>query len=379
MTGENPEPGAEVDQADTAPRPFKCLQCGAQLEYKPGTHALKCGYCDHENIIPASEEDIHELDFHAYLRDAAGKEELEERLTLSCRSCGAESTTAAHVTAQKCPFCDMPIVATASSKKVLKPKSLLPFRIESQAAKESYKKWIHGLWFAPNALKHRAKLDVGITGIYIPFWTYDADTTSFYTGERGTYYYTNQTRTRRVNGRNVTETVRVRHTSWSPVSGTVWQKFDDVLIPSSRSLPDKLARALEPWDLPNLVPYRDEYLSGFRAESYQVNLEAGFESAKDVMDAAIRETAKRQIGGNEQRVHAVKTSHGQVTFKHILLPVWLSAYRYKDKVYRFMVNARSGEVQGERPWSWIKIALAALLAGILALIGLSLDHVQNLF
>lgn len=376
MTPEAPEPGAEdladevMDAAlpDATPRHFKCGQCGAQLEYAPGTKVLQCAYCGHGNPIPDSEEDIHELDFHAFLAEASGREETEERLTLSCRGCGAETTAAAHVTAQACPFCDMPLVAAAASKKVLKPKALLPFRIAEGQAKESYRKWIGGLWFAPNALKRRARLDMSIAGLYIPFWTYDADTLSYYTGQRGVWYYTTQTRTRRVNGRNVTERVQVRRTRWYPASGTVQQRFDDVLIPSTRSLPEKLAHALEPWDLPNLVPYKDEYLAGFRAESYQVGLDAGFESAKGIMDAAIRESARRDIGGDEQRVIAVKTRHDKVTFKHILLPVWLSAYRYKEKAYRFMVNARTGEVQGERPWSWIKIALAAIVAGIALLL-----------
>jgi DNA-directed RNA polymerase subunit RPC12/RpoP len=374
------EEGAEIlpQQPDSSPKPFQCERCGAQLEYKPGTHDLNCGYCGHKNVIPASEEDIRELDFHAYLREAAGREETVERLTLSCRSCGAESTFDPHITAQRCPFCDMPVVATAASRKVLKPKGLLPFKIEAAAAKESYRKWIHGLWLAPNALKHRAKLDVGITGIYVPFWTYDAATLSYYMGQRGVHYYTTETRTRRVNGKTVTERVQVRRTRWYAASGTIQQAFNDVLIPSTRSLPDKLARALEPWDLPNLVPYQDEYLRGFRAESYQVGLEEGFESAKAVMDAAIRESARRDIGGDEQRVLSVKTRHDNVTFKHILLPVWLSAYRYKDKVYRFMVNARTGEVQGERPWSWIKIACLAILGGILLLLFLAFGGMEDI-
>ena len=376
--GEEIEVGAgpgeiEVDSEAIldSPKPFQCGQCGAELTFAPGLHSLRCSYCGHENPIPQSEADIHELDFHAYLADAGSRQETQETLTLKCEACGAESTAAANITAQKCPFCDMTINATASSRKTIKPKSLLPFKVPAQDAKRKYRDWIGGLWFAPGELKHRAKAEVGITGIYVPFWTYDAHTVSFYTGQRGTHYYVTETRSvRNAQGKMVSSRVQVRKTRWSFKAGRVWNNFNDVLVPASRSMPEGLSRSLEPWDLANLAPYRDEYLSGFKAESYQVDLETGFHSAKQIMDEAIRASISRDIGGDEQRILTAKTQHDKVTFKHILLPVWLSAYRYKSKVYRFMVNARTGEVQGERPWSRPKIAAAvavAVAAGIAVL------------
>ena len=131
---------------------------------------------------------------------------------------------------------------------------------------------------------------------------------------------------------------------------------------ASHSLPDTIARKLEPWDLQNLVPYQPGYLSGFKSETYQVGIESGFEEAKGLMDPAIHTTICRDIGGDEQRISSVSTSYSDISFKHILLPIWISTYQYKSKAYRFLVNARTGEVQGERPWSFIKIALAVLTA-----------------
>jgi hypothetical protein len=142
---------------------------------------------------------------------------------------------------------------------------------------------------------------------------------------------------------------------------------DSPVVKEDASLPRKYTEKLEPWDLENLAPYKDEYLTGFKAESYQVDLADGFAYSAQIMDGHIRILVKRDIGGDEQRIHSVKTQHDNVTFKHILLPIWISAYRYKEKVYRFLVNARTGEVQGERPWSAIKIALAVV--GGLAVIG----------
>lgn len=360
----------EVVDAEPVPdqaKPFQCGQCGAELTYAPGLHSLKCGYCGHENPIPQGEADIHELDYHAFLRDAGARQETEERRTLKCQACGAESTVAPHVAAHSCPFCDTTINAVAANRRVIKPRSLLPFRITDQEAKARYRQWLQGLWFAPGALKHRADIEAGIAGIYLPFWTYDAHTLCWYTGQQGTHYYVTETRqARNAQGKMVSTRVQVRKTRWRMATGRVWNNFNDVLIPASRSMPEKLARALEPWDLANLVPYAGEYLSGYQAESYQVDLGTGFESAKAVMDAKIRDSIRRDIGGDEQRILTAKTQHDKVTFKHILLPVWLSAYRYHGKAYRFMVNARTGEVQGERPWSAPKIA-AAVVSGLTAL------------
>jgi hypothetical protein len=177
-----------------------------------------------------------------------------------------------------------------------------------------------------------------------------------------------ETYTTTENGRQVTRTRQVRKTRWYPASGTVRDTFDDVLVLASDSLPRKEADALQPWDLPALVAFSDEYLAGFRTESYRVPLDQGFELAKPVMDETIHCTIRSDIGGDEQQVHGAETRWDDVTFKHVLLPVWISAYRYRDRVYRRLVNARTGEVQGERPWSWIKIALLAILVLIVAFI-----------
>jgi hypothetical protein len=123
--------------------------------------------------------------------------------------------------------------------------------------------------------------------------------------------------------------------------------------------------------LQNLVPYRDEYLSGFVAESYQIDLPEGFEIARSIMDGTIRQLVTRDIGGDEQRISSVNTSYDNITYKHTLLPLWISAYRYQERIYRFLVNARTGEVQGERPYSVVKIVLL-ILAILLVIIGIVL-------
>ncbi|MCP4899142.1 MAG: hypothetical protein GY906_19410 [bacterium] len=339
---------------------FTCRQCGGEVAFQPGTENLTCPYCGSFQQIERAEGEIVELDFEAHLEQAAEAEEFQERLAVSCNSCGAETTFEANVTSDECPFCGTNIVVATHSTRQIKPKSLLPFSIDHKQAMASFKKWVRSRWFAPNKLKKLARTIGGLSGIYIPHWTYDCGSTSSYVGERGDDYYVNESYTTTENGRSVRRTRRVRRTRWARVSGVVQNAFDDVLVLASESLPRKYAERLEPWDLDKLVPYRDDYLSGFRAESYRVDLKEGFEYARVTMDATIRTSIRRDIGGAHQRIHSVETSYRDITFRHILLPVWLSAYRYKDKVYRFLVNARTGEVQGERPYSWVKIELAIL-------------------
>lgn len=333
-------------------RTFPCGQCGAKLVFAPGTSALTCQYCGHVNPIPQSEAEIREIDFHATVNALVDEADFATTRVAKCQTCAAEYTLGANVEAESCPFCGSPQVVDGGSSRQLKPKSLLPFAIDAKQSRELFQKWLKGLWFAPNRVKAFARLEGGFTGMYVPYWTYDSATTTFYRGQRGTRYTVTVG-----SGKNRRTETRIR---WRNVSGTVWRDFDDVLVLASTSLPHKQTERLEPWDLPQLVAYEDAYLSGFRAESYHVDLASGFDRAKEKMEVVIRSDIRRDIGGDAQRITAMSTQHDKVTFKHVLLPIWLNAYRDGEKVYRFVINGRTGEVQGERPWSWVKIGLAVL-------------------
>jgi hypothetical protein len=199
--------------------------------------------------------------------------------------------------------------------------------------------------------------------MYIPYWTYDSDTISRYKGQRGDDYSTTESYTEN----DKTKTRTVTKTRWTSVSGTLKLFFDDVLVIASKSLPQKKTNKLEPWDLENLIPFDEKFLSGFRTETYRIGLKDGFDVAKIKMDPKIREAINHQIGGDHQKITSLTTAYSNITFKHTLLPIWISAYRFKNKVYRFIVNGRTGKVQGERPWCWWKIAL--LVIAILGAIG----------
>ncbi len=357
-------------QVERSPDDFSCAQCGSLLEFQPGKEMLVCGHCGFEAPLPESNEEIEEIDFHERLASLESGDDLEEVTTVSCPSCGADFERDANLSSEECPFCGTTIVAGGGSHKQIKPRSLLPFKVERERARALFRQWVSKLWFAPNDFKNRARLDTTLSGMYVPHWTYDASVTTQYTGQRGIHYYVPVSA-----GRG---TVMVRRTWWTPVSGTVDNEFDDVLVLASHSLPRQYMEKLEPWGLSDLVPFQNEYMSGFRAESYQVGLEQGFAEARQQMERPIRETIRYHIGGNEQIIQWKHSEFNDITFKHILLPVWISAYRYRNKPFRFLINARTGEVQGERPWSWMKILSAAAgAAAVLAVAVLLLAQSQQ--
>ena len=344
---------------------FPCDQCGADYRYDPENRALTCDHCGHTEQLrdgPWSGQALKELDFEAAIAQRLPQAEIEETRVLSCPNCAAQVEFDPDTHASECPFCATPVVTDTGTHRHIKPKGVLPFATDESAARGAMTNWLGRLWFAPNGLQEYARKGRKMQGIYVPYWTFDSDTKSRYSGERGTVYY--ETRTRTVNGKR--QTYQVSKVRWKRVSGRVARFFDDVLVLASKSLPKRYTDALQPWDLTALEPYRPEYLAGFRAEGYQIELADGFSAARTHMQAVIERDVRFDIGGDRQRIHDLQTQVDDVTFKHILLPVWLAAYKYRGKTYRFVVNGQTGRVQGERPYSAMKITIAVVCALIVA-------------
>ncbi len=352
-------------QAPVEEHRFPCEQCGADLRFDPERGGLSCDHCGFHSDIPPPDSAlpaIKELDFRAGLDAALPQAEMEDTRATSCPNCGAQVRFDAASQSEECPFCATPVVADTGSHRQIKPRGVVPFQLDEPAARHAMTDWLGRLWFAPNGLREYARNGRRMTGIYTPYWTFDADTKSSYTGQRGDAYYVTKTVVR--DGKNVQ--VRERRIRWSPKRGRVARFFDDVLVLAARSLPKKYTDNLAPWELSALEPYRPDFLAGFAAEGYTVELEDGYEEARAHMDRVILRDVRFDIGGDEQRVFSIDTLVSAVTFKHILLPVWMAAYKYRGKTYRFVVNGQTGKVQGERPWSAWKIAIAVTIVVIIA-------------
>lgn len=344
---------------------FPCDTCGSDLRYDPAKQTLSCDHCGHSEQIkgdPWQADHLRELDFDAAIAQQLPEVEIEVTRVLTCPNCAAQVEFDPDTHAKECPFCATPVVVDTGESRHIKPKGVLPFAVAERAAHTSMNDWLGRLWFAPNGLKQYARKGRRMQGIYVPYWTFDAETKSSYSGQRGTVYYV--TETTQVDGK--TQSRQVAKVRWRPASGRVQRWFDDVLVLASNSLPKRYTEALEPWDLSAMEPYQPQYLAGFRAEAYAVELQDGYGEARAKMDRVIERDVRFDIGGDRQRIHDINTAISEVTFKHVLLPVWLAAYKYRGKTYRFVVNGQSGRVQGEQPYSVWKIAAAIGVGLIMA-------------
>jgi predicted RNA-binding Zn-ribbon protein involved in translation (DUF1610 family) len=350
---------------------WPCSACGAELRFAPGQTQLVCDHCGHAQTIPEADaprrsKAMGELDLARGLRDDLPDGVVQEVRSTSCPNCGAvvEFKGADH--ASQCPFCATPVVIDTGSQRRLKPQAVLPFQLTEEQARDRLSGWLGSLWFAPNRLLEFTRKGRAMAGIYVPYWTFDADTTSRYSGQRGDYYYETEWVTVNVNGRSERRQQQVRRTRWTGVSGRVARGFDDVLVMASTSIPPRLGNGLSNWDLSAIEPYSPDYLAGFQAEGYTVSLADGHASARGWMGKVIAEDVRRDIGGDEQRVGDIDTDFRAETFKHVLLPIWMAAYKYGGRSYQFLVNGQTGEVRGERPYSIWKITFAVLAVLILA-------------
>jgi predicted RNA-binding Zn-ribbon protein involved in translation (DUF1610 family) len=344
---------------------YPCAQCGADLRFAPGQTVLVCHHCGHQQEIAQTSprkkaRALGEIPLRSGLAEDLPADVMEEVRSTSCPNCAAviEFQGANHAT--QCPFCATPVVVDTGTHRHIKPQALVPFALSEDQARDALTKWLGSLWFAPNGLLEYTRKGRAMAGIYVPFWTFDADSASRYSGQRGEHYYETRTVTVMVDGRSEQRQEQVQKIRWYPASGQVARQFDDMLVMASNSLPRRLGEDLTPWDLGLMEAYSPDFLSGFQAEGYTVALADGHGLARERMARIIESDVRRDIGGDEQRINSIDSRFDRETFKHVLLPIWTAAYKYSGKSYQFLVNGQTGEVQGERPYSWWKIGFAIL-------------------
>ena len=367
------KPGQAADE--NKGRIFPCEGCGADFEFHIGEQLLKCPYCGHEKELQIDENsEITENDYHAMLRkleeweqskqdDKEASDNIDQNNTaqneIICDACGGHTLFSGTLTSSECPYCASPIQLDRAfvSKQRVPYDGVLPFQIDRKKAHGSLKSWVQSRWFAPNEFLKRG-VEGKFSGIYLPYWTFDSMTGTWYEGERGEYYYVTVG-----TGKNQR---RERRTRWYPASGAFQRFFDDVLVSSSKKMNSKLLQNLDPWPLVKCLPFNQQVIAGFLARTYDQELDDGFQDAKTRIDNALLQEVHSRIGGDTQRVRRVDSQYEAITYKYLLLPIWLLAYRYNDKVFQVVINAATGKVQGERPYSWVKIGLTILSAAAAA-------------
>ncbi len=344
---------------------FPCRACGADSRFDPDASALVCEHCGAREEVPREDREILEYDLDAALARAPRARRRSDAREISCTSCGARVEVTAEATATRCGFCDQPVVLVEDDPERIAPESVVPFAVDREAARRSLRGWLGKLWFRPGDLAREAEVQ-RLRGVYVPAWTYDARTDSVWTAEAGYYYNETETYAVPLKHTTVTQTRQVRKIMWEPAAGRFDKLFNDWLVYGSRSLPAHLVDDLGRWRLAALAHYAPAFLAGYESERASVELREGWDSARRGMAGEIRSACASRVPGDTHRNLHVRTTYRDIRWKHLLLPLWVVAYRYRGKPYRIVVNGQSGAVDGEAPFSWGKILALVLFVLLVA-------------
>ncbi|GAA4395995.1 hypothetical protein GCM10023187_03580 [Nibrella viscosa] len=334
-----------------------CKTCGSQLKFSADKQKLSCDYCGNTEDLPFTKTRLIENPLPFRLeKTQLTHAPTEEKRVYACRNCGAKTTINFDTPTVTCAFCGSKNVNPEAQKtRLIEPAGVLPFRISKEGALQRFKSWVGDDWFAPSDLKAGAMLD-NLHGMYIPYWTFDARAYSDYEGEAGFYYYV-PVQVRDANGRLVSQ--QQQRVRWEYRSGSHQAFYDDVLLMASKKLSaqERTVQEVSRYDMQAVVDYDPCFLLGWEAEVYSIDLTESVRKAEEQIRDRERSACAGQMGGDTQRGLRVNTRLTEQTFKHILLPLWICAYIYNGKTYRFLVNGQTGQVAGERPKSVWKIAL----------------------
>jgi hypothetical protein len=355
----------------TAQNKFSCPACGAEATWNPAKKALVCGFCGTHSPANveltgfSTTEAIVEHDLVAALRSIpdSARGWQAKKTQVRCQSCQAISVFDPEHVGKKCDFCgSSALVSYEEVKESFRPESLLEFKLSENQVRESIRQWYGSRWFAPNALKTRALTDT-VKGLYIPYWTFDAQAHADWTAESGYYYYETESYT---DSKGRRQTRQVRKVRWKPSAGSLDHFFDDTLISASKGVDRELLDQVEPFPTKELKPYNAGYLAGWVVERYQLDLPNSAYLARKRMNSGLQELCARQVPGDTHRNLQVHANYTAQTFKHILVPAWLLSYQFHGKPFQVVINGYTGKIAGRYPKSWIKIAL--LVLGIVAVV-----------
>ena len=344
---------------DLIGRSYYCEGCGGIMEFNATAQALKCPNCGREVEIENNPEDVveHNLDLHA-IRTI--KVEEKQSTSMECEGCGAMVEVDATSTATTCPYCGSHYVLSKKQMESIIPDGVIPFKIDKHDVEFIFRDWIKKRWLAPNVLKTLYQKDK-VQGIYMPYWTFDANTSTNYTAMGGIDY--------KVEYEDSEGEKHTRiETKWYPTSGHINHFFDDVLVRASNKLSDTLLGWIEPYNTKEVASYSPDYMSGFCSEIYTIDLKDAHNDAMHKMSRDIHYMAERDVLMRYDRVRSVRlnTSYYDETYKHIFIPVYSTAYTYKGNHYNVLINGETGKIKGEYPKSPVKIAaIIIIILGIL--------------
>ena len=353
-----PAPKVEEDQREVVT--FDCPQCGATTAYSSEEGGLTCAHCGFYEPpkVQVVGRGAQQFEFTLETMEKAAYGWGEARRELDCQNCGARTSMPMQELTHTCTFCGSnKVVQRDAAQDSLRPRFLIPLLLTDPACRELAKKWLGSSWMTPATLSRLA--DIGaFSAVYLPYWTFDAVTRADWKAEVGhteseSYYDSNDKswKTRSV-------------TVWRWESGQVQLTIDDLLVPGTSRLSAYHLEKTNNFDLHALTAYEPKFLAGQKALGYDVPLEKAWELGRHAMRERTRDACRDQASTSQIRNFSMALDFSDESWRYILLPVYVAAYRYEDKVYQVVVNGQTGSISGQRPVDWGKVWLA--IGGILS-------------
>ncbi|MBU0493693.1 MAG: TFIIB-type zinc ribbon-containing protein [Chloroflexi bacterium] len=353
---------APVVETGPEARTFKCPQCGGTTAFDPTAASVVCPYCGTSQALAADVvgRAAEEREFTLAALDQASRERGwgQERRELHCESCGADLSLAVDDLSTICPFCGSNrVVARVADPDTLRPRFLVPFTVAERDCPRLAREWLGRGWMHPGGLANAARA-ARFRGVYLPFWTFDATIQAQWRAEVGhertTRHYDHHSKTWRTR----------RHIDWRWEEGHVTLAIDDWLGAGTTRVSLTLLPRLQPFDLQALVAYEPGFLAGWSAQAYDVPLPAAWDTARTAMREQARQACRGDIHSAHVRNFGMAADFADETWRYILLPVFIAAYRFQGQPYQVLINGQTGQVVGQKPVTWWKVG--AVVAGLLA-------------
>ena len=324
---------------------YKCACCGGKLEFNSTVQKMKCPFCESEFEIQAVQDYNNSIsqssgDQMNWETQAGGEwqsSELNGMNVYSCQSCGGQ-IIADHTTgASKCPYCDNPVVMSGTFSDDKRPDSIIPFKVDKEAAKAALIVHMSGKKLLPSVFKEQNHIDE-IKGIYVPVWLFDAE------ADADMVFKCDKTRSWQDD-----QFAYVEHNMYSAYrSGKL--AFKNVPVDGSEKMDDTLMESIEPFDYSQAVEFKTAYLSGYLADRYDVSAEESINRANTRIKRSTEQTFASTVNG----YNSVNCEHSSVRLrngkaKYSLYPVWLLNTSWNGQKYTFAMNGQTGKFVGDLP------------------------------